>query len=544
MHRELLISGLIALFWLVPGGGRARAAGQESGSSYARVRYAEGEATIRKTLDGEIVEAGINVPLAPGDRAWTEGGRLEVELVDGVIVWLDEGTHLIFRSLSDFANEYQSTNLLALEEGSLRIELPHPVDDEESVFQIDTEGGSIYPVSSGSYRIDSERGVTTLSSFRGVAELSGDRGSVLVRSGERSSVRAGRTPSGPQPFNTQRLDDFDRFCGGRLDAYLRRGDGAPLDEVEADVPPAVRPYLGELAVYGVWRHAPTYGWVWLPTYSGSWGPYVHGYWSWYPSGWVWISYDPWGWAPYHYGRWDYTVNLGWFWIPGGAWSGAWVSFAVGPAYIGWCPLNYYNYPVFHDVHFVSAIDVRVTHLHRRGWRFAPVGRFGVRDGRHLVKVGLVPRDAKFVVTGRLPRFDPKAVAARPEKARSFVERVRAARKPLKVMRGRSGRLVSFRALEPHSARAADRRVGAPAAGATHRPAAGIDRGGRRAPGVRPGPRRGESGKEPTTAARPKLRRHDGAAPRGAVRAPSRRPSSPRRTRPGPAARSGTEKLAP
>jgi hypothetical protein len=424
---------------------------QEYGSTYARVRYLDGESSLQRTREGEILAAGINAPLESGDRAWTGRGRMEIELADGAIVWLDESTRLDLRSLSDVANRYEKTNLLALIEGSLRVDL-EDLEDSDAVFQIDTEGGSIYLLSAGSFRIDAEDGVTTLSSFRGVAELSGDRGSVLVRSGERGSVQVGGQPSDPRPFNTRRLDDFDAFHDERVDTYLRRGGDEPIDDIEASVPYEVRPYVQELSVYGGWHHHGTYGWVWRPTYHGGWGPYVSGHWVYYPSGWVWVSYDPWGWAPYHYGRWDHAVDLGWVWIPGAHWSGAWVSFAVGSFHIGWSPLNYYNYPVFHDAHFGSVVNISVNHLHHRGWRFAKVGVFGVPHHKGgVLPANRLPRGTDLVITGGLPRFNPKRVAAHQKNRRAFVESVRASRVPLPAAVSR-GRSESFRRLEKRTAR--------------------------------------------------------------------------------------------
>ena len=292
----------------------------EYGATYARVRYVEGEATLLRFMDGEIIQAEINDPLESGDRATTLDGRLEIGLADGATLWLDEMTSVDLRSLADLENRYEQTNLLALIEGSIRIDAGDPADGD-SHFQIDTEGGSIYLLSGGSFRVDAERGVTTVSSFRGTAELSGDLGSVLVRSGERASVETGTGPDEARAFNTLRLDDFDRFHDSRVEAYLRRGGDAPIDEIREAVPDPVRPYVLELSVYGGWHHHGVYGWVWRPAYHGDWGPYASGRWAWYATGWVWVSYDPWGWAPYHYGRWDHAAGLGWVWIPGARWSG-------------------------------------------------------------------------------------------------------------------------------------------------------------------------------------------------------------------------------
>jgi len=417
---------------------------EEYGSIFARVRYAEGALTLQKTQEGEITEAGLNSPLAPGDILNADGGRAEIALADGSVVWLEEGTRLNLRSLADIENRYERSNLFALENGSLRIESVEPGKD--AAFRVDTQAGSVYLLSGGSFRIDAEEDTTTVSSFRGVAEVSGDAGSVLVRTGERSSVRPGRTPSDPRAFNTLRQDDFDRFCETRGAAYLRHDDNA-IDTIEEDIPREVSPYVQELTVYGGWHMVPDYGWVWRPTYYGTWAPYVNGYWTWCPTGWAWVSYDVWGWAPYHYGRWDFYGSLGWVWIPGRVWSGAWVSFAVGPSYVGWCPLNYYNRPVFHDSSFVNVININVTRLDARGWRFVPLSRFGDRRGeRNLLRADRLPRGTEVVVSRRLPQFSPKEFVDRPERGRDFVERVRSARAPLPAA-GPPDRPVSFRNLE-------------------------------------------------------------------------------------------------
>lgn len=429
----------------------------EYGSTYARVRYVEGEATLLRFVDGEVIQAEINDPLESGDRSATLGGRLEIGLADGATLWLDERTAVDLRSLSDVENLYEQTNLLALIEGSIRIDTGDPAQGD-SQFQIDTEGGSIYLLSAGSFRIDAERGVTTVSSFRGVAELSGDLGSVMVRSGERASVQAGGGPSEARAFNTLRLDDFDRFHDERVEAYLRRGGDAPIDEIRAAVPVSVRPYILELSVYGGWHHHGAYGWVWRPAYHGDWGPYVSGRWVWYPTGWVWVSYDPWGWAPYHYGRWDYAIDLGWVWIPGARWSGAWVSFAVGSTYIGWSPLNYYNYPVFHHGRYNSGFGVHAHHLHQRGWRFSKVGLFAAQHGvgkkhgvGHWLTLDRIPRDTDVVITGGLPRFNPKRVAGHEKERRTFIHKVRESRASLPAV-GPSGSKVPFHKLERERSR--------------------------------------------------------------------------------------------
>jgi hypothetical protein len=436
---------ILALFLILLATGAARAEDEEYGSTFGRLRYVDGAFSLQRTKEGDVTEAAVNSPVAPGDRAWTEDGRAEIALADGSIIWLDRDTRLDLRSLADINNRFEKTNLLALLGGTVRIEAPE-TDDKDKVFQIDTEAGSVYLLSAGTFRIDAESGLTTVSSFSGVAEISGDEGSVLVRSGERTSVRTGRAASDPRPFNTLRRDDFDQFCEERAEAYLRHEGTAPIDRIEQEVPREVHPYVGELSAYGNWSYLPPYGWVWRPVYAADWGPYYSGHWAWYPTGWVWVSYDPWGWAPYHYGRWDFSVGVGWIWIPGSRWSGAWVSWAVGPSYIGWCPLNYYNRPIFQNVQVINVVNVNVNRLDGRGWRFVPAGRFTDRRvERALVRPDRLPRGTDVVVTGRLPRFEPREVAERPERGRALVEKARATRAP--VPSGEPGRAVPFRNME-------------------------------------------------------------------------------------------------
>jgi uncharacterized protein DUF6600/FecR-like protein len=531
--RSRFVLPVLLLGALLSFGGRVTAAraddrneDPESGSTFGRVRYLEGGLTLQRTGQGEFADATVNDPIAPGDTLASEDGRSELGLSDGSTVWLDRGTRVDVRNLADIDGRYESTNLFALEGGAIRIEAPEP-ESKSKTYRVDTEAGSIYLLSGGSFRIETEEGVTTLYSFRGVAELSGDDGSVLVRSGERGSVQPGRPPSEPRRFNTARLDDFDRFCEGRQAAYLRRDKDEPVGQVVDEVPYEVHPYMNELSYYGSWRQVPDYGWVWRPVYSGSWGPYVNGYWSWCRTGWVWVSNDPWGWAPYHYGRWDFGVDIGWFWIPGRVWSGAWVSFAVGPSHIGWCPLNYYNRPVFQDVTIVNVVNVNVTRLQPRGWRFVPTDQFtNPRSPRTAVRVDRLPRGTDVVITSRLPRFDPREVAGRPERGVHFVDTVRQTRAPLPVTVDRNNKPQSFRAVEKAAPGPRGRR-GVPAA--EPRDSARVQR-------ARPGVRN----ESPGTGPRPSPPRSDvSGRPRGVPggpQHPSGREPNPPRERVAPPAR--------
>ena len=74
-------------------------------------------------------------------------------------------------------------------------------------------------------------------------------------------------------------------------------------------------------------------------------PTRNGHWAWTPYGYTWVPYERWGWAPSHYGRWGMSASFGWYWVPGRTWGPAWVSWAVGGGYVGWCPLGWRDQPV-------------------------------------------------------------------------------------------------------------------------------------------------------------------------------------------------------
>jgi hypothetical protein len=98
-------------------------------------------------------------------------------------------------------------------------------------------------------------------------------------------------------------------------------------------------FYDDLAPYGTWVQTPGYGWAWAPSgVSVSWRPYENGHWIWTDLGWTWVSDEPFGWATYHYGNWAFDPEFGWMWIPGHEWAPAWVSWQVGPDYIGWGPV--------------------------------------------------------------------------------------------------------------------------------------------------------------------------------------------------------------
>jgi hypothetical protein len=127
-----------------------------------------------------------------------------------------------------------------------------------------------------------------------------------------------------------------------------QGGGPPPSAAQggyADTDPsALTDFRSTLDPYGTWTEDSTYGTVWVPSPSvvgPEFTPYVSaGHWV-YDDDYTWVSDYDWGWAPFHYGRWVYGDAMGWEWIPGRDYAGAWVSWRYGLddwAYVGWAPL--------------------------------------------------------------------------------------------------------------------------------------------------------------------------------------------------------------
>ena len=330
----------------------------------ARVRFLEGDLKIER-YDNDQVDVGTpNAAVFAGDIVTTGHGRGEIQLASGTLVRMDENSRVTFLSLP--GGDRDEDTVLQVSEGSANVEV-HGALSRRKDFRIDTPSTSIYLLASGRYRIDVEGKYkkTRASAFRGVAEVVGDDGSVILRSGQRTLVGESGEPEAPRTFNTAASDEFDGWVLDRSERYrvagASPGSGPGTGEPNPDagsygggddsyvpdqetLPEQVRPYASELSYYGTWSNVAPYGTVWIPGgVAVGWRPYYNGYWSYGCGGNFWVSYDPWGWAPYHYGRWAFAAGH-WCWIPGGAFAPAWVSWYYGPSYFGWCPLDYWNYP--------------------------------------------------------------------------------------------------------------------------------------------------------------------------------------------------------
>jgi hypothetical protein len=150
-----------------------------------------------------------------------------------------------------------------------------------------------------------------------------------------SAEGPGKWQSAPPPPQGPPAGAGGQVAGGE-------DDGAGYSDAD---PSALGDFRSTLDPYGNWVDDPTYGSVWVPSPSvvgDGFTPYASaGHWA-YDDDYVWVSDYDWGWAPFHYGRWVYAGPMGWEWIPGRTYAGAWVSWRYGVGdwgYVGWAPLG-------------------------------------------------------------------------------------------------------------------------------------------------------------------------------------------------------------
>jgi hypothetical protein len=114
---------------------------------------------------------------------------------------------------------------------------------------------------------------------------------------------------------------------------------APACSADVSVEVDITYFHERLSPHGEWVEVEGHGWCWYPEHiEVGWRPYTYGHWVYVDdSGWYWHSDYDWGWACFHYGRWT-MYGERWVWVPGYEWSGAWVAWRHGGAYVGWAPL--------------------------------------------------------------------------------------------------------------------------------------------------------------------------------------------------------------
>ena len=396
----------------------ATAGAQDYGSDHGRIRFADPGVTLQRASDTGAEEASPNAPFLPGDRVWTDGGgRAAFQFRDGSVLSLDSRSKLDY--IADDEGGRQDAVSLRLWSGS---RILHVRDGRRSPrFEIETPGGLVTFDDRGVYRIDAEPSETRLSVYEGQAVLDAARRRLVVEDGQTILVRRGEWPDSARRFDRDRQDDFGSWDREQGEVYNEGAQGRSARYL----PQEIAPYASDFENNGTWHYETEVGYVWAPHVQAGWRPYSNGRWCWTAYGWTWVPSEPWGFAPSHFGRWGVSAGLGWYWIPGAVWSPAWVSWAVGGDYVGWCPLGHRDRPVAGFDRAVargsSATDVA------RGpeWNYARRGDLTNRDlSRRRLDPGAVEMGALRVAEsphGR-PTRDLRGLETAPARARTGRER--------------------------------------------------------------------------------------------------------------------------
>ena len=335
-----------------------------SGQIPAHVSAVEGTATLER--DGKVNDVEENIILLAGDRLRTSRGRIEILYTDGSSIAVDEYTTI---DLLDDA-------LMRMLGGRVKLAIARATGALE--YRIDTAGGSTMIRTPGEYRVAlldrGGRSEVELTVLRGSAELVNDHGRTAVRAGTYAVANADQAPSLPYVANSAAWTAFERWAddlrSARVGGYSTRY-----------LPTEVHYYAGAFDRHGDWTYEAPYGYVWYPRVDAGWRPYHYGKWSYhFQFGWTWVGGGPWTWPTHHYGRWGVSYGR-WYWVPHHAWAPAWVSWAYSPGYVSWCPLGYYNRPVY-PIHSIAFNH----HNPGYGWTVLPYRQFvpGVAVPRHVL----------------------------------------------------------------------------------------------------------------------------------------------------------------
>ncbi|HLO68620.1 MAG TPA: DUF6600 domain-containing protein, partial [Holophaga sp.] len=360
----------------------------EDPGRYAMVRTVEGAVTLFKDGSAETLERGL--PIAEGDVVESHG-RGVLQLGDGTLVAFGPGTRLRIQVLD--AEGRDGRIVLALERGRLRIR--RPVRSDASL-RVETPAGaaSLEEGGRGDLSLETDEGGRTL--FRihgGRGVFANGQGTARLFAGERLTVYGpGDGLDRVADFNSYALDGFDAWAGDLL--AVRPGEAA------LHVPASLRWYAGDLDNAGSWVYVDEEAtWCWRPRgVDAEWRPYLRGRWGAFRGGLTWISHEPWGYVTHHHGRWGWSGAFGWYWIPGAAYSPAWVAWGGDGARLGWAPLGRHNRPsvwtggapCWHvvDVRHAGAHDLfRHLRAERRGFEDRSWGSRPWHGGRLLMARG-------------------------------------------------------------------------------------------------------------------------------------------------------------
>ncbi|BDU78039.1 DUF6600 domain-containing protein [Mesoterricola sediminis] len=300
---------------------------------HAMVREVDG--TVLLAGSGEAETLGRGFPLGEGDVVESHGRGI-LQLGDGTLVAFGPGTRLRLEQL--FAGEPgERATRLVLEAGRVRL---RRATRGEAVLEVATGAGEVRLADGarGDFTLDADPGrPTVLRVHQGRATFQNTRGSERIFAGERLTVYG--------PSDTlDRVSTASAYGGDAFDGWADEALVVRLGESAGRVPAPLRYYADDLDRDGTWIQVEN-TWCWRPLrVEVGWRPYLHGRWGAFRGGLTWISAEPWGYVTHHHGRWGWSPAYGWYWIPGAAYSPAWVAWGSEGGWLGWAPLGRHGHP--------------------------------------------------------------------------------------------------------------------------------------------------------------------------------------------------------
>ena len=313
---------------------------------YVRLRYVEGDVALYPADRERPNDATVNTPVMDGDEIQTQSGRAELAFHNGVVVRVADNSSIRVSST-------YSPMTIDLLQGTVFVD-SHMVKSLGDELMIQAANSQVYLIDEGNMRVDlGQEGAVRVTSNQGQAEVRANGQRILLQQGERTYIDPNTAPETPQA--AEKFDDLDDWNASRMDAYAVQNNNG-YDENNGNnqgnyVDQSIYYDSYDLNNYGDWQQYGDYGNVWVPQVSYGWRPYCDGRWQYTNGSYFWVGYEPWGWAPYRYGRWGWGANIGWYWVPGNVFGSAWVSWYDYGDYIGWCPLDYWNRPIFGNSHY-------------------------------------------------------------------------------------------------------------------------------------------------------------------------------------------------
>ena len=304
--------------------------------SYARIvrlSLANGDVQYIRPGESKWQPAIANMPMQQGFTIGTNLGRAEVELENGIRIWLAENSMLQFTELA-LANGGH-VNTLSLAYGTATFGADLKVADS---FQVITpKFQASVPGKTSAFRVDAAKDSSSIRVLKGNVAVSVANGKEFVAKGQ-TYIASGVAPG--------QITASERATPDGWDVWVNNRDNLVTNETQQTLQNMNAGFnygLGDLASYGGWNYFPGYGYGWQPYGIGAgWQPFSSGDWGFYPGiGWTWLSEEPWGWTPYHFGQWSYNPGFGWFWQPTDSayFNPAPVQWMQAGNKIGWIPLG-------------------------------------------------------------------------------------------------------------------------------------------------------------------------------------------------------------